>query len=100
MEGKEEIRVRMVVVKKTKGMVVDKQLLVIYNIFEGTKPYSETNIEEKMPMLSFYPSISVSVIDASKRHDVLAFILQNYDSKNQKMDLLPFLKKDGSVLAL
>ena len=77
-----------------KARDLDKQLLVVYNLFQ---PGNERNIESihrLLPLLKFYPSISISVILSENRIKLLNFILENFDSKNLQIDLLPFVEKD------
>jgi [FeFe] hydrogenase H-cluster maturation GTPase HydF len=73
---------------------LDKQILVIYNLF---KPSSEQRIplvEESVPLLRFHKKIRLAAIDAGYRQPLLDFILGNFVSKNCKMELLPFVEQD------
>jgi len=73
---------------------LDRQILVIYNLF---KPSSEQRIpvvEECIPLLRFHKKISLAAIDPSYRQPLLGFILANFVSKNFKMELLPFVGPD------
>ncbi|MBW8330994.1 MAG: 50S ribosome-binding GTPase [Prolixibacteraceae bacterium] len=73
---------------------LDKQILVIYNLFEIAGNRLPDEIETQIPLLKFIPSITLSAIDVSFRQSLLNFILNNYDPKFQKTDLLPFVEKD------
>jgi [FeFe] hydrogenase H-cluster maturation GTPase HydF len=73
---------------------LDKQILIIYNLFETSKDNFPGKIETQIPLLKFFPSITLSAIDESFRQPLLNFILQNYEPKFQKMELFPFLEKD------
>ena len=73
---------------------LDKQILIIYNLFEITGNRLPDEIEIQIPLLKFIPSITLSAIDALYRQSLLNFIIHNYDPKFQKMDLLPFIEKD------
>jgi [FeFe] hydrogenase H-cluster maturation GTPase HydF len=73
---------------------LDKQILVIYNLF---KPSSEQRIplvEESVPLLRFHKKIRLAAIDPGYRQPLLDFILGNFVSKNCKMELLPFVERD------
>ena len=73
---------------------LDKQILVIYNLFdESNKEYIES-VERVLPFLKFYPKLEISAIDESSRQPLLEFILGNFESKNVSMELLPFMQRD------
>ena len=78
----------------TEAREADKQLLVVYNLFEAKYQQNITTVNEKLPLLKFYPSLAISAIDLQYRQELLQFILGNFDSKNQMMELLPFVEKD------
>lgn len=73
---------------------LDKQILIIYNLFEkpGNRLFDE--IEIQIPLLKFFPSIRLSVIDTTFRQPLLNFIIENYDPKFQKTELIPFIQRD------
>jgi predicted GTPase len=73
---------------------LDKQILIVYNLFEKSDNKFLGEIETQIPLLKFIPSITLSAIDVSFRQSLLNFILNNYDPKFQKTDLLPFVEKD------
>lgn len=73
---------------------LDKQILIIYNLFESSGDRLPDEIETQIPLLKFIPSITLSAIDVSFRQSLLNFIINNYDLKFQKTDLLPFVEKD------
>jgi [FeFe] hydrogenase H-cluster maturation GTPase HydF len=73
---------------------LDKQILVIYNLFT---PQSETRIaivERSVPLLRFHKKIRLVAVDSAYRQAMLDFILDNVVSKNTRMELLPFVKRD------
>jgi [FeFe] hydrogenase H-cluster maturation GTPase HydF len=72
----------------------DKQLLVVYNLFNASDAKRITIIEDLLPELQKYGSIEFSFIDTTQRQKLLQFILDNYSSKNNPMELLPFVEKD------
>jgi [FeFe] hydrogenase H-cluster maturation GTPase HydF len=67
----------------------DKQLLVVYNLFS-----KEKNIKNELDELKFYKKIMLKAIDTRERQRLLNFILDNFESKNHKIELLPFVSKD------
>jgi len=73
---------------------LDKQILVIYNLFTPTGQERIASVERSIPLLRFHQKISVAAIDAGYRQPLLNFILANFISKNVKMELLPFLQRD------
>jgi [FeFe] hydrogenase H-cluster maturation GTPase HydF len=73
---------------------LDKQMLIVYNIFdEGDDRFIGQLIAEHS-FLRFYPSISVVATDVLCRQPLLSFILENYEPKFQKTTLLPFVEND------
>lgn len=70
----------------------DKQLLVIYNLFHAGDEKDIHGIEQQLPDLKLFKKIHLSATDESYRQELLQFILQHYESKNQSFDLLPFLE--------
>ena len=72
----------------------DKQIMVIYNLFQPEHQAFIQLVEEKIPLIKFCPSLAISVIDENNRQTLLQFILDNFDSRNHKMELLPFVEKD------
>jgi len=72
----------------------DKQLLVIYNFFGGMDYPVIEKIETILPSLKFYPHIELSAIDLSYRQPLLNFILNNFESERQPIDLIPFVERD------
>jgi [FeFe] hydrogenase H-cluster maturation GTPase HydF len=73
---------------------LDKQLLIIYNMFNPDDDKKIAEIEKLVPLLRFYKKISIPAINDSCRQELLNFILENFESKNYKIELLPFIKPD------
>jgi [FeFe] hydrogenase H-cluster maturation GTPase HydF len=72
----------------------DKQLLVVYNFFEAVEKHLIASVEASITSLKFYPHIELSAIDSDYRQPLLNFILENYESEHQDVELIPFLEKD------
>jgi [FeFe] hydrogenase H-cluster maturation GTPase HydF len=77
-----------------KARAWDKQLLVIYNIFQDADENKITGVEKKLNLLRFYPKITLRANTPAYRAALLDFILKNYIPQNAKMELLPFVQKD------
>jgi [FeFe] hydrogenase H-cluster maturation GTPase HydF len=73
---------------------LDKQILVLYNLFRPSASERIAVAEESVPLLRFHKKISLAANDAQCRQPLLNFILANFVSKNVKMDLLPFVERD------
>jgi [FeFe] hydrogenase H-cluster maturation GTPase HydF len=73
---------------------LDKQILVIYNLFQPSSEQRIPLVEERVPLLRFHKKINLVAIDPSCRKPLLDFILGNFVSKNCKMELLPFVERD------
>lgn len=71
---------------------LDKQILIIYNHF-GVAGDS-ARIEAELDLLRFYKKIHLAANDTAHRATLIEFILANYAPKQDKTELLPFVKKD------
>lgn len=71
---------------------LDKQILVIYNLFRASAGERISFVEKSIPLLRFHRKISLVAVDAAWRQPLLEFTLTNFVSKNAKMELPPFIK--------
>ena len=74
----------------------NKQLLIIFNIFNDD--YNINFIESNLIYFQFYKKINLKAINNNDRQKLLNFILANFESKNKKIELLPFIKKNEYYL--
>jgi [FeFe] hydrogenase H-cluster maturation GTPase HydF len=77
-----------------KARELDKQILVLYNLFQPTSAQRIPRVEAGIPLLRFHRKIDLVAVDPGYRQPLLDFILANFVSKNHKMELLPFLERD------
>jgi len=73
---------------------MDKQILVVYNLFRPADGSRIDFVEESIPLLKFHKKVRLAAIDPSDRQPLLDFILANFVSINVKMELLPFVERD------
>lgn len=73
---------------------LDKQILIIYNLFTPAGEQRIGHVEESLPLLRFHKKIKLAAIDPNCRPALLEFLLANFVSKNSKMELLPFVERD------
>ncbi|MDR1996747.1 MAG: 50S ribosome-binding GTPase [Candidatus Margulisbacteria bacterium] len=73
---------------------LDKPLLLIYNIFKEQDRAKIETLAGELELLRFYPRLAIRANDLACRAELLDFILANYQSKNDRLELLPFLQKD------
>lgn len=73
---------------------LNKQILVIYNLFKGEDKKNIEKIEKEIPLLKFYKKISLKAIEKKERGKLLNFILKNFESRHHKIVLLPFIEKN------
>ena len=85
----QDIRTELEVIEKARDL--DKQILIIYNQF--TKA-DTTQIEKTLDLLRFYKKILIQANNINCRAELMEFILENYAPKQDKTELLPFVKKD------
>jgi len=72
---------------------LDKQVIVIYNIFQNADKNRIDNVEETLPRLRVYHRIVLTAVDINYRQRLLEAILANYIPKNVTIELLPFVAK-------
>jgi [FeFe] hydrogenase H-cluster maturation GTPase HydF len=72
----------------------DKQILIVYNIFNNSDVNLIKDLNDKMKLLRFHKEIIINAHDNSYRKPLIDFILQNYIPKNSSVELLPFIKRD------
>jgi [FeFe] hydrogenase H-cluster maturation GTPase HydF len=73
---------------------LDKQILVLYNLFGPLAEQRIPLVEQSIPLLKFHKKMTLAAIDSNFRRPLLDFILAHFVSKNTKMELLPFLERD------
>jgi [FeFe] hydrogenase H-cluster maturation GTPase HydF len=73
---------------------LDKQILIVYNLFHPSGEGRVAAVEESVPLLRFHKKIGLVATDNQCRQPLLDVILANFVSKNVKMDLLPFVERD------
>jgi [FeFe] hydrogenase H-cluster maturation GTPase HydF len=73
---------------------LDRQILVIYNIFNNGDEANIAVTEESISLLKFHKKIIIRADDEKYRIPLLNFILENYEPENSPGELLPFLEKD------
>lgn len=72
---------------------LDKQVIVVYNIFRNSDKNRIEKIEVLLTKLRVYHRIVLSAIDINYRQRLLEAILENYIPKNVAVELLPFVEK-------
>lgn len=73
---------------------LDKQILVIYNLFNPSGERRIPLVEDSVGLLRFHKKIRLAAVDPGYRQPLLDVILANFVSKNCKMELLPFVERD------
>ena len=77
-----------------KARELDKQILIIYNLFQLTDKNKTEAIEKELELLRFHKKIVLCANDTGCCTELLNFILANYVPKQEKFELLPFVEKD------
>jgi len=77
-----------------KARDLDKQILVVYNLFQPSGVERIGVVEQHIPLLKFHKKISLVAVDTNCRPALLEFVLAHFVSKNVKMELFPFLERD------
>ncbi|MEN6576830.1 MAG: GTPase [Phycisphaerales bacterium] len=73
---------------------LDKQILVLYNLFRPSAGQRIAFVEQSIPLLRFHKKMSLVATDVNYRQPLLEFVLTHFVSKNAKMELLPFVERD------
>ncbi len=74
---------------------LDKQLIVIFNLFQPADQARIAAIEQALPLLRFHPKLALSAADPAERSRLLDFILAHYTPKHVRVELLPFVTRDA-----
>jgi len=73
---------------------LDKQLIVVYNLFQKEHLGKIEKVETALPDLKYFRKIISNVLDKESRKEIIDFILNNYIPRNSEVELLPFVEKD------
>ena len=73
---------------------LDKQILIVYNLFRPEDEKRVREVERRLSLLRFYKKIRIAATDPDYRRPLLHFILNNFESRNHPMPLLPFLEEN------
>lgn len=72
---------------------LDKQVIVVYNLFHISDRNRIEKVEELLPKLHMHRSIVLSALDMNFRQPLLGTILERYIPKNSQVELLPFVEE-------
>ena len=72
---------------------LDKQVIIVYNIFDENGREQIDNIKILLPETRVFRIIVLSALDNNYRQPLLEVILENYIPKNTTVELLPFVEK-------
>lgn len=84
----------------THAKTLDKQVLIVYNIFD---PEHEKNIpilEKNIPKISTYNRLTIKAIDSTYRMPLIDFICEHFDSQYKNIELLPFLQQGEQYMLI
>ena len=73
---------------------LDKQILVLFNLFNSADMDLISTVKGKIPLLCFYHDLALQAIRHQERQSLRGFILEFYEPKHSTVKLLPFLKRD------
>jgi len=88
--AKKDLHVEKDVIEKAREL--DKQVLIIFNHFQSQA--DSTQAENALDLLRFYKKIHLQANNSTCRAELIEFILKNYTPKQDKTELLPFVKRD------
>ncbi len=83
------------------AMELNKQVLIIYNLFENKNNLSQDEIEfwqKKIDENFDVPSIILNVSDLSNQNKLIEFILENFKYEPINFEMLPCLAENGCVI--
>lgn len=74
---------------------LDRQILIIYNIFNDEDSSFILYIEKDIPLLRFHKKITIRANDEQFRKPLVDFILKNFEPESSPVELLPFVERDN-----
>lgn len=74
------------------SLAEEKQILLVYNLFEDGNDSKIGEWQQSFAAMKPIPFIQLSAINQESRGLLLDFLLQNYISKNNPTELLPFVE--------
>lgn len=73
---------------------LEKQILIIYNLFRDEDEAFIQNAESSITLLRFHKKIAIRADDGRDREPLINFILENYAPENPSIELMPFVERD------
>ena len=73
---------------------LDRQILIIYNIFKDNDEALTGKVELSVPLFRFHKKLVIRANDDRCRKPLVDFILENYIPENRSLELLPFVERD------
>lgn len=83
-----------------KARELDLQILIIYNLFNEQSAQHIPALEKEFNVLKYYKKLTLHANREEDRSLLLNFILENFESKHQVVELLPFLKRDAYYILI
>lgn len=77
---------------------MDKQVLVLFNLFDEADRARVPSLYASIDLLKFYLPLSIRANDPDERQMLLKFILEEYKPKRIAMELLPFVERDENYI--
>ncbi|MBN2216257.1 MAG: 50S ribosome-binding GTPase, partial [Pirellulales bacterium] len=77
-----------------RARAMDKQLLVVYNLFADEDRSRIAAIEAENALLRFHKKLALAANNADYRQPLLHFILENFEPNRRSAPLLPFLQEN------
>ncbi len=74
---------------------MDRQILVIYNLFPDSDKDLIHSVELSVPLLKFHKKIELRAVDSACRKSLIDFIIENYESEKTDAELIPFVERDN-----
>ncbi len=90
--SRDDFRHEGALLREARGL--DKQILVIYNLFGERDADRIPLIESAIPELRFHRKMTLRAGDDGFRQGLVGFILGNYEPERELPELLPFMKRD------
>lgn len=77
---------------------LDKQVLVLFNLFDEADRVKIASAYSAIDLLKFYLPLTLHANVPDERAGLIEFILKEYRSKRILMELLPFVKRDENYI--
>jgi [FeFe] hydrogenase H-cluster maturation GTPase HydF len=94
--GKDPVETEIEILESAREL--DKQVLVLFNLFDDNDGERIEAIRSKIDLLKFYNPLAIHANDGNTRQTLLNFILAGYEPKRISLELFPFIEREENYI--